>query len=144
MSRHASRERALQTLCQMDVNEMGAEKAVDYTKDMLGDVDYDIPFYRALLNGVLSDRETIDRVINQYSEDWQLERMPGVDRNILRIAIFELVYERELPHAVVMDEAVELSKEYGTERSAKFINGVLAGILKDIGPLREQAQRLTE
>jgi len=138
MSRHAARERALQTLFQMDVNHMDTEQAITAAADILEDSPYDEPLYLSLLEGVPEHLLALDQLLKSYSQDWEVDRMPGVDRTILRIAVLELVYQAQLPHAVVIDEAVELCKEYGTERSAKFVNGVLAAILQDIESLRLQ------
>lgn len=136
MSRHAARERALQTMFQMDVNDMSTEQAVNAADTMLDESAYDTVLFQALLNGVTLHREAIDSMLKEYSQDWEIDRMPGVDRTILRMAVFELVYQAELPHAVIMDEAVELSKEFGTEHSSRFVNGVLSGILLDLDDLR--------
>lgn len=142
MSRHMARERALQTLFQMDINQMETDQAAAYTQtvvsEAVGENAYDLSYFTLLLNGVLKHRTYIDTVLNQYSEDWLLSRMPGVDRNVLRISAYELIYEQELPAAVAIDEAVSLCKDYGTEHSAKFVNGVLSGLLKDLPALRER------
>ena len=142
MSRHMARERALQTLFQMDINQMETDQAAAYTQtvvsEAVGENAYDLSYFNLLLNGVLKHRTYIDTVLNQYSEDWLLSRMPGVDRNVLRISAYELIYEQELPVAVAIDEAVSLCKDYGTEHSAKFVNGVLSGLLKDLPALRER------
>ncbi len=73
----------------------------------------------------------IDELISQYSEGWALSRMPAVDRNILRIALAEMLYMPQVPVGVTIDEAVELAKEYGTEESSKFINGILGAIARE-------------
>lgn len=139
MSRHAARERALQTLFQLDMNRIDASQAASYTDAIVGEGDYDERYFRELLAGVLRVRGQLDPLIAQYSQDWRLDRMPGVDRNILRIGAYELLFAQDIPPAVTLDEAVELSKEYGTDRSAKFVNGVLAGMLRDLEDLRANA-----
>lgn len=139
MSRHAARERALQTLFQLDMNRIDASVAASYTEAIVGEGDHDERYFRELLSGVLRVRERLDPVIAQYSQDWRIDRMPGVDRNILRIGAYELLFGLDIPPAVTLDEAVELSKEYGTDRSAKFVNGVLAGMLRDLDDLRANA-----
>lgn len=140
VSRHVARERALQTLFQMDMNHLGVDDAIKATEGLLADSVFDAAFYRELLEGVQTWQAGIDRLLERYSEDWQVARMPGVDRNILRIAVYEMVYAADLPHAVVMDEAVVLCKEFGTDRSAKFVNGVLAAVLANIEELRKEAR----
>jgi N utilization substance protein B len=78
----------------------------------------------------LSHREEVDALIRRQAEHWRLERMPAVDRNILRLAVYEFLYETDVPKLVILDEAIELAKEFGTEQSGRFVNGVLDGILK--------------
>lgn len=74
----------------------------------------------------------VDAVISKYSEGWALPRMPAVDRNILRLALAEMLYQPRVPVGVTIDEAVELAKEYGTDDSGKFINGILGAVARDI------------
>ncbi len=74
---------------------------------------------------------SIDELISRYSEGWTLVRMPAVDRNILRVALAEMLYVPDVPTSVTVDEAVELAKEYGTEESGKFINGILGAVARE-------------
>ncbi len=74
---------------------------------------------------------SIDELISQYAEGWALSRMPAVDRNILRIALAEMLYMPQVPVGVTIDEAVELAKEYGTEESSKFVNGILGAVARE-------------
>lgn len=83
-----------------------------------------------LASGVEKNLPAIDARIRAQADNWRLERMPSVDRNILRIAIYELEHETDVPKLVVVDEAVELAKRYGSEQSGRFINGLLDGLLK--------------
>jgi len=85
---------------------------------------------RELVEGAVGHRDEIDRLIRTQAENWRLERMPAVDRNILRLAVYELLYETDVPRLVVVDEAVDLAKSYGSENSGRFVNGLLDGILK--------------
>ena len=87
-------------------------------------------YARTLVEGTLEHLEEIDAIIRRQAEHWRLERMPAVDRNILRLAVFEFLYEADVPKLVILDEAIELAKEFGTEQSGRFVNGVLDGILK--------------
>ena len=87
-------------------------------------------YAKRLVRGTLENREEIDELIREQAENWRLERMPVVDRNILRLAVFELLYEEEIPHLVVLDEAIELAKLFGAERSGRFVNGLLDGLLR--------------
>ncbi len=83
-----------------------------------------------LVDGVHEHLEAIDGRIRAQADNWRLERMPSVDRNILRLAIYELENQADVPKLVVVDEAVELAKRYGSEQSGRFVNGLLDGILK--------------
>ncbi len=75
-------------------------------------------------------RERIDELISTYAEEWTLERMPAVDRNVIRIGVYELLYEPSIPDAVAIDEAVELAKNLSTDESPRFVNGLLARVLQ--------------
>lgn len=94
--------------------------------EMEGAFDY----AKALVSGTLEHLDEIDGLIRQQAEHWRLERMPAVDRNILRLAIFEFLYETDVPKLVILDEAIELAKSFGSEQSSRFVNGVLDGVLK--------------
>ena len=88
-------------------------------------------FYaQELVRGTIDNQERIDDLIRSQADNWRLERMPAVDRNILRLAIFEMLHERETPKLVVVDEAIELAKKFGSEQSGRFVNGLLDGLLK--------------
>jgi N utilization substance protein B len=82
-------------------------------------------FSNKLITGACENIGGIDDIINRYSEHWRLSRMSKIDRNILRMAIYELVYLRDIPPPVTINEAVELAKKYGTEESGAFVNGIL-------------------
>mgnify|MGYP001556577215 CR=1 FL=1 len=83
------------------------------------------PFFKILVNGVTDRIEEIDKVLNQCSKNWKISRMPTVDRNIMRIAAYELTACDDIPASVTINEAVEIGKKYGTRDSGPFINGVL-------------------
>jgi N utilization substance protein B len=87
-------------------------------------------FAQGLVKGTLDNREQVDDLIRGQADNWRLERMPAVDRNVLRLAIFEMLYETDTPKLVVVDEAIELAKKYGSEQSGRFVNGLLDGLLK--------------
>ncbi|MDX6298585.1 MAG: transcription antitermination protein NusB [Nocardioidaceae bacterium] len=86
------------------------------------------PYTVTLVEGVVANRDAIDALISTYSTDWSLERMPAVDRTVLRLGVFELLYVDEVPAAVAIDEAVSLVKNLSTDESPAFVNGVLARI----------------
>jgi N utilization substance protein B len=87
---------------------------------------------RSLLTGVEDSRERIDAVITAHARDWPLERMPAIDRAVLRLGVHELLSRPEVPVAVVIDEAVEIAKRFSTDDSGRFVNGVLAAVARDV------------
>jgi N utilization substance protein B len=84
-----------------------------------------------LVEGIASHRTEIDEILAQYSEGWTIERMPGVDRAVLRVGLYELLWADDVPDAVAIDEAVELAKALSTDESPKFVNGILGRVLRD-------------
>ncbi len=124
--RHEARERAIGLLYESEVRELtGAELLAEQP---LAPNAYAI----AALEGIDADRQTIDELIGLHAEGWSVTRLPNVDRAILRLAVWELVRQPDVPAAVVINEAVELAKEYSTERSASFVNGVLDSIARQV------------
>jgi len=87
-------------------------------------------FAQGLVRGTLDNREQVDALIREQADNWRLERMPPVDRNVLRLAVFEMLYETDTPKLVIVDEAIELAKKFGSEQSGRFVNGLLDGLLK--------------
>jgi N utilization substance protein B len=91
------------------------------------------PYADALVRGVFADLEQTDELIKKASQNWRLERMTRVDRNVLRMGAWELVEKKDVPRAVILDEAVEIAKRFGTEESGAFVNGVLDRIAENLG-----------
>ncbi|GAA2014913.1 transcription antitermination factor NusB [Microbacterium ulmi] len=87
-------------------------------------------YAREIVDGVIDNRDAIDEQITTFAKDWSLARMPAVDRAVLRLAVWELLYNDEVPTAVAIDEAVELAKEFSTDDSGSFVHGVLARIAR--------------
>lgn len=87
-------------------------------------------YARTLVSGTVEKVEEIDALIAGQADNWRLSRMPVVDRNVLRLAIYELIVEEDIPKLVVVDEAIELAKRFGSENSSRFVNGLLDGLLK--------------
>ncbi len=87
-------------------------------------------YAQGLVRGVMENVERVDEMIRSQADHWRLERMPAVDRNVLRLAVYEMLYEKETPKLVVLDEAIELAKKFGSEQSGRFVNGLLDGLLK--------------
>ena len=89
-----------------------------------------LAYAKQLVTGALTHQEEVDTLIRRFAQNWRLERMPTTDRNILRLAIYEMLYEDKVPKVVIVDEAIELAKRFGSESSGSFVNGLLDGILK--------------
>jgi N utilization substance protein B len=104
----------------------------DFWREFPGDAD-GRPYSEALVQGVVTERSALDERIGRASEHWKLSRMTRVDRNVLRLATWELLHEPATPRAVILDEAVELAKRFGTEDSGAFVNGVLGRVADDCG-----------
>jgi N utilization substance protein B len=126
-ARSKARKRALDVLFEADLR--GTDTAATLAQWMVR-ADPPVPDYsRRLVEGVIDNRGRIDELLTSYAEDWSLERMPLVDRTVLRLAAFEILYCPDIPDAVAIDEAVELAKSLSTDESPGFINGVLAKIV---------------
>lgn len=130
-SRRKARENALQVLYKVDIAECGPEDNFTSIKESASMDAGTLEYCEALVNGVLNKKREIDGLIESSSENWRLDRMSVVDRNILRVAVFELRYSTDIPYKVIIDEAVELAKRYGSDQSGAFINGVLDRIYKE-------------
>lgn len=130
--RTKAREIALQFLYQQDIrNDDWSNNIFDF--EPLKDVEEDIAnFANSLMKGALENISTLDDIISKSAQNWQLKRMATVDRNILRMAAYELIYESEVPAKVSINEAINLAKKYGDEESGKFVNGILDKIKRDI------------
>jgi len=126
--RRKSRELALQILFAMDEGDKNCRTSMkDYFK-ILNAPKNATEFCSTLVSGVLAHKDEIDARIAAISSNWRLDRMSGVDLNLLRIAIFELLYCDDIPPRVSINEAVDIGKKFGTEKSGAFINGILDSI----------------
>lgn len=132
-ARRTGREAALQMLFQVEAQGATADEAIRLFWRQF-DIDPEGREYAdAIVRGVTEAGAALDDVIRKASSHWRVERMSRVDRNLLRLGAWELSASREVPRAVVLDEAVELAKTYGTEESSAFVNGVLNRIADDLG-----------
>lgn len=120
-------------LYQVDVSGVSPEQAIAQYWAHLGANKEGEAFANKLVRGWAADRERIDGIIREVSQHWRLERMAKVDRNILRLATFELIALEDVPRRVTLNEAVELAKRFGSEGSAGFVNGVLDRVASDLG-----------
>ena len=126
--RRRSRELAMQALFYMDVHQNASQELLDRFCEYFSPPKKTRPFFFKLVNGVLAKRTEIDKLIERYSENWQLSRMSFVDRNVIRIAVFEMLYCSDIPPKVSINEAVDVGKKFGTEESGAFINGIIDSI----------------
>jgi N utilization substance protein B len=135
MSRRKAREMALQTLYQLDFNPTEPDQALATAVEEAGDIDTKTRDYAwVLVSGATANRAAIDEIIAAASAEWKLDRMASVDRNIARLAIYELRFGSEpLSPGVVINEAVELAKTFGTDDSSRFVNGILGSLVKKKG-----------
>ncbi len=134
MIRRTARELIVQSLFQIDFSGCTAEEALNAaveeqnSKDAVKAQSY----AQIAINGILNAKADIDAKIKEYSIDWDVERMPGVDRNILRLAVYEIYFaENKIPAGIAINEAVEIAKIYGSEDSPRFINGLLGKMVRN-------------
>lgn len=128
--RRKSREYALQMLYQFDVSHQSAGLTAGFWADK--DVPANIvEFANNIVEGVIKNLGLIDEKIRLSASNWSIERMAIVDRNILRMSVFELLYIKEIPVKVTINEAIEIAKRFGEEESGSFVNGILDRIVKD-------------
>ena len=127
-NRRRARELAMQVLFQMDINGDDSMAAVELFCKHFEVPKKAKPFFLELVAGVRARLDKIDRLIEQSSDNWKISRMSGMDRNIMRVAVFELLYCSEIPAKVSINEAIDIGKKFGTEQSPAFINGILDNI----------------
>lgn len=136
-SRRQSRERALQILFQWDIHGKAGEWLEDFW--IQHPVSADVrPFVERLVDGVITHRAELDELIGAHATNWKISRMPIVDRNILRAALYELLWMPDVPAKVTMNEAIELAKRFADDETKKFVNGILDKVLKDDPRLQEK------
>jgi transcription antitermination protein NusB len=128
-ARSKARKRAVDVLYESDV------RSVDPVSTLRTRIELADPpisdFTVELVEGTAEHRIRIDEILAAYAEGWTIDRMPGVDRAVLRLGVYELLWRDDVPDAVVIDEAVELAKTLSTDESPRFVNGVLARVLRD-------------
>jgi len=132
-TRRKAREVALQALYQYELLQQGEGERFSF-EQFCSHFQVNkkaIPYARTLLVGIHENEKEIDQHISNYAENWRLERMSVIDRNILRLAVFELIYQNDIPASVAINEAVEIAKRYSTDDSGPFINGILDAMAKE-------------
>jgi len=137
-NRHLSRSIAMQTLFEADFNNYDSKKAKDILERNLTEFApglEDTSFTKKLVEGILKNKEKIDKIIEKVAPEWPLHQIAVVDRNVLRLGLFELLFEKkeEVPSRVAINEAIEIAKTFGSESSGRFVNGVLGTVFKEMG-----------
>jgi len=132
-ARTSGREAALKMLFGLEASGADPESAIAlFWREFGGDAEFR-PYADESVRGTMAERDELDLKIRRASENWRLERMTRVDRNVLRLGTWELCHRMDVPRAVILDEAVELAKRYGSEESGAFVNGVLNQIADHLG-----------
>ncbi|EAC9833153.1 transcription antitermination factor NusB [Listeria monocytogenes] len=123
MKRREAREKALQALFQIELNEMSLDQAI---KNIMEDEQDD--YMEKLVEGVMANKAEIDAIIEPNLDNWRMDRLSKVDLSLLRLSVYEIKYLDDVPNRVSLNESIEIAKIYSDEKSSKFINGVLANI----------------
>lgn len=132
MSRKKSREKAMELLFSMELSKSSVEEVVEVFVDNYEEniKEIDLEYIKSVLNGVVDNKEGIDKIIEENLQNWKLNRISKVNLTILRLGVYEMVYNDDIPNRVALNEALELTKTYSDEKSVSFINGVLDKVLK--------------
>ncbi|MGC5773411.1 transcription antitermination factor NusB [Paenibacillus pabuli] len=146
MKRRLAREIAVQSLYQMEMNEVGAAEAVNMlineaaedneTEVVIHDADVMRNYVTEIVQGAWNNKEAIDGLLVDYLKGWQISRLSRVDRQILRLSTYEMVFRDDIPAKVSVNEAIELSKYFGTDESGKFVNGVLGRMIQEVDAIK--------
>lgn len=143
-NRHFARTVALQSLFEWDFRRQGPkqiDEIINYNFKSFAPEYPDHSFTEKIVKEVVDKIGEIDKYIEDYAPEWPLDQITNIDRNILRIGIYELIFDRDIPAKVAINEAIELAKIYGGESSGKFVNGVLGSIYKKIGPMEKSEDK---
>lgn len=131
MNRRKSREIAMKLLFEISINKKDVKEAIESYKennDKFDDVDFD--YIESILNGIHINNEFLDKIIEENSNNWKLNRISKINISILKIAVYEICFDKDIPEKVSANEAVNLAKKYSDEKSPSFINGVIGNIIK--------------
>jgi transcription antitermination protein NusB len=129
-ARRKARELALQMLFQYDMSGNQPDQIIDTFEELQKSKPNTREFAMKIFRGTVEHVATLDEMIQNQAENWRLSRMSTVDRNIIRMSVYEFLHEADTPKLVIIDEAIEIAKKFGTQKSGQFINGILDGILK--------------
>lgn len=143
-NRHLARTIAMQTLFSWDFNgkrEENLNNLIEQNFRQFAPKFNDHGFVKSIISGVIENEKEIDQYIIKYATEWPLDQITIVDRNILRIGVYELVFDKDIPAKVAINEAIEIAKTFGGESSGKFVNGVLGAIYKEVVPLIKKEEK---
>lgn len=140
-ARRKARELALQMLFQFDMSGNGPEQIIDTFEELQKSKPNTREFATKIFRGTVEHVSGIDEMIQNQAENWRISRMAAVDRNIIRMSVYEFLHEDDTPKLVIIDEAIEIAKKYGTQKSPQFINGILDGILKRYNLASDEGRR---
>lgn len=129
--RHRCRILVMQTLYALEFGDQNADDVFAYLLNEFGDDITDEDFLRGLLNGVMENEEEIDEIIRKAAPDWPIEKIALMDLIILRLGVFEILFDEDVPDLVAVNEAIEVAKEFGGYNNAKFVNGVLSNVMNN-------------
>ena len=133
--RHLGRELALQWLFEIEVGHQPPDEVMTHVPQDVEELeaikDEGVAFAQQLVRGVLANRTGIDEVIVKYAKGWPIDRMAAIERNVLRISLYEIMHTPDVPDSVSVDEAVEIAKHYASDESGKFVNGILGAYLRN-------------
>lgn len=129
-ARRKARELALQMLFQFDMSGNQPDQIIDTFEELQKSKPNTRDFATKIFRGTVEHVVVLDEMIQNQAENWRLSRMSTVDRNIIRMSVYEFLHETDTPKLVIIDEAIEIAKKFGTQKSGQFINGILDGILK--------------
>lgn len=135
MRRRRAREESLTVLFQADIRNENPEQILETYE--ITEKGQDAEFIFRIVNGVWDNKEEIDKIIEAFSDAWKVSRMAHVDRNILRIAVLEMLYFIDIPDSVAIDEALEIARKYSNEDSVRFINGILGEMIKNVDNIKK-------
>ncbi|GIP32274.1 transcription antitermination factor NusB [Paenibacillus sp. J2TS4] len=146
MKRRLARELALQSLYQMQMNEVSSQEAIQIVIEEAvheNEAGLDVrheeispEYVGELVEGTRKHLDAIDELLEKYIKGWKMDRLSKVDREILRLASYEMIYRDDIPPKVVVNEAIELAKHFGSEESGKFVNGVLGQMIREMEELK--------
>lgn len=149
MKRRLAREIALQSLYQMQMNEVSAADAIaiaihEAENDneallSIGDDKIAPEYVEMLVRGTDSHKTAIDSVLSEYLKGWKIDRLSKIDKEVLRLAAYEMIYRDDIPPKVVVNEAIDLAKHFGTEESGKFVNGVLGKMIRELDEIKAKS-----